>query len=93
MQEHAAPKKTALEREDWMSKAMPKSIPEATPETADKAKEQPAKKVTLLSRTQIGSGWHRKAILYMTEFAEHRSCLAQGICKMDVTAGEQNTAV
>jgi hypothetical protein len=32
-----------------MSKAMPKSIPAEAPETADNGKEEPAKKVKLLS--------------------------------------------
>ena len=76
MQEHAAPKEPALEREDWMSKAMPKSIPGVASETADKAKEEPAKKVTLLSLKAFISAWHRKVNFYRREFTERSTAAA-----------------
>ena len=40
-QEQAAPRKPSVEREDWMTKAMPKAMPEEQEE-----KDEPAKKVT-----------------------------------------------
>ena len=87
LQEHAAPKEPALEREDWMSKAMPKSIPGAAPETADKAKEEPAKKVTLLSRKAfyVSLAQKSQSLQERVHRAQHRSCLAQRICDLDVT--------
>lgn len=87
MQEHAAPKEPALEREDWMSKAMPKSIPGAASETADKAKEEPAKKVTLLSRKAfyISLAQKSQSLQERVHRAQHCSCLAQRICDLDVT--------
>lgn len=38
-----------MEREDWMTKAMPKSAPGAGKEAADAAAEEPVKKVVYAS--------------------------------------------
>ena len=51
-QDTAARKKPSVEREDWMTKAMPKATPGAAQEGADQLKEEPAKKVTLQSCAQ-----------------------------------------
>lgn len=44
-QVQAAPGKPSVEREGWMTKATPKTMPEALQEDADKAKEEASKKV------------------------------------------------
>ena len=44
-QGQAAPRKPSVEREDWMTKAMPKSAPGADKEAAGAAEEEAVKKV------------------------------------------------
>ena len=42
-----------MEREDWMTKAMPKATPGAAQESAEQQKEEPAKKVILLAHADF----------------------------------------
>ncbi len=48
-QDTVAARKPSVEREDWMTKAMPKAAPGAAQEGAEQLKEEPAKKVMLLA--------------------------------------------
>lgn len=46
-QDIAAARKPSVEREDWMTKAMPKADPGEAQESAGQPKDEPAKKVSL----------------------------------------------
>ena len=47
--QQAGPRKPSVEREDWMTKAMPKSAPGADSEAAGAAKDEPVKEVVHVS--------------------------------------------
>ena len=57
-QDTAAARKPSVEREDWMTKAMPKANPGEPQESTGQPKDEPAKKVTLPAFTQPASWVH-----------------------------------